>query len=60
LWAGANDISKNNTAEALRSLTKFLEGHKRTNIILIHTLHRHDLSTTSCVNKDMISLQPPV
>jgi hypothetical protein len=60
LWAGANDISKNNTAEALRSFTKFLEGHRRINIILIHTLQRHDLSTTSCVNKEVLKFNRQV
>jgi hypothetical protein len=60
LLAGANDISKNNTAEAPRSLTKFLEGHKRINIILIHTLHRHDLSTTSCVNMEVLKFNRQV
>ncbi|PNF37525.1 hypothetical protein B7P43_G13820 [Cryptotermes secundus] len=49
LWAGANGISKNNTNEALKYLTKFMEEHKRTNIILIHSLHRYDLTTISCV-----------
>jgi hypothetical protein len=54
LWAGANDISKNNTNKALKSLLKFMEGHKRVNIILIHAQHRHDLINTSCVNKKVV------
>jgi hypothetical protein len=53
LWAGANDISKNNTKGAPKSLTKFMEVHKRVNIILINTPHRHDLLSTSCVNKEV-------
>jgi hypothetical protein len=53
LWAGTNDISKNNTNEALRSLWNFMEEHMRTNIILIHAQHRHDLLNTSCVNKEV-------
>jgi hypothetical protein len=60
LWARANDVSKNNTKEALKSLTKFIEGHKRTNIILIHTLHRHDISTTSCVNNEVVKFNRQV
>jgi hypothetical protein len=47
LWAGANDI------EALRNLRNFMEGHMKTNIILIHAQHRHDLINTSCVNKEV-------
>jgi hypothetical protein len=53
LWAGANDISKNNIKEALRSLTKFMEDHKKVNMILIQALHRHDLQDISCVNKEV-------
>jgi hypothetical protein len=54
LWAGANDISKNNTNEALKSLMKFMERHKRLNIFLINAQHRHDLINTSCVNEEVI------
>jgi hypothetical protein len=54
IWAGANDISKNNTKEALKCLIKFMEGNIKTNIILIHALHRHDLTTSSCVNKEVL------
>jgi chaperone required for assembly of F1-ATPase len=43
LWAGTNDISKNNCNEALRSLIKFMDEHKKVNIILLHAQHRHDL-----------------
>jgi hypothetical protein len=60
LWTGANDISKNNTKEALRSLTKFIKGHKGINIILIHTLRRYDLSSTSCVNKEVLKFNRQV
>ncbi|PNF31041.1 hypothetical protein B7P43_G17824 [Cryptotermes secundus] len=61
LWVGANDISKNNTNEALKYLTKFMEEHKRTNnIILIHSLHRYDLTTISCVNKEVVKFNRQV
>jgi hypothetical protein len=53
LWAGANDISKNNCNEALRSLIKCMDEHKKVNIILLHAQHRHDLMYTSCVNKEV-------
>jgi hypothetical protein len=54
LWAGANYISKNNTKGALKSLTKFMKVYKRANIVLINTPHRHDLLSTSCVNKKVV------
>jgi pheromone shutdown protein TraB len=60
LWAGANDISKNNIKEALRSLIKFMEGHKKVNMISIQALHRHDLQDISCVNKEVIKFNRQV
>ncbi|XP_023707919.1 uncharacterized protein LOC111864702 [Cryptotermes secundus] len=53
LWVGANDISKNNTKGAIKSLTSYLEVQRKTNIVLINTPHRHDLVSTSCVNKEV-------
>jgi hypothetical protein len=53
LWAGANDISKNNTKGAIKNLTSYLEVQRKTNIVLINTPHRHDLVATSCVNKEV-------
>ena len=53
LWVGANDISKNNTKGAIKSLTSYLEVQRKTNIVLINTPHRHNLVSTSCVNKEV-------
>jgi hypothetical protein len=60
LWAGANDISRNNTNKALKSLMKFMERHKRINIILIQAQDRHDLINTSCVNKEVVKFNRQV
>jgi hypothetical protein len=54
LWTGANDISKNNTKGALKSLSKFMEVYKSVNIVLINTPHRYHLLPTSCVNKEVV------
>jgi hypothetical protein len=54
LWVGANDINKNNTLDARRSLINFFEEHVGVNIILIHAAHRYDLISTSCVNKEIV------
>jgi hypothetical protein len=37
-----------------------MEDHKRVNVIAIHTLHRHDLQDTSCVNKEVIKFNRQV
>jgi hypothetical protein len=60
LWTGANDISKNNTKEALKSLTKFIKEHNGVNIVIIHTQHRQDLIATSCVNKEVVKFNRQV
>jgi hypothetical protein len=54
LWTGANEVSKNNTKGALKSLTKFMKENKSVNILLIDSPHRYDLMPTSCVNKEIV------
>jgi hypothetical protein len=54
LWAGANDISRNNTKEAQKSLTKFMNENNKVNIVLINSPQRHDLSLSSCVNNEVV------
>jgi lysophospholipase L1-like esterase len=51
VWGGANDISRNNTKEALKLVTDFVNEHKKVNTVLIKAPHRHDLIPESCVNK---------
>jgi hypothetical protein len=43
LWGGSNDIVKNEAVRGLRSLRKFMNGKKNTNIIFITAPHRYDL-----------------
>jgi hypothetical protein len=35
LWGGANDVNTNNTKEALRNLSKFMNANKKVNIVLV-------------------------
>ena len=52
-WGGANDVSKNNSQDGLKSLTKFVEVHSHTNIILMCVPQHHDLPEWSCVNSEV-------
>jgi hypothetical protein len=52
-WTGANDISRNNSKEALKNLSYFMSANDKVNMILINSLPRHDLMPTSCVNKEV-------
>jgi len=42
-WGGANDVSKNNSQDALKHITNFVNVNSHTNIILMCVPHRHDL-----------------
>ena len=53
VWGGANDISKNNTKEALKLLSEFMTEHKELNVVLINSPHIHDLLPDSCVNYEV-------
>jgi hypothetical protein len=53
LWGGTNDISRNNTNEALKNLSNFMNANKKVNIILISSPLRHDLLLSSCVNNEV-------
>ncbi|MDR0751761.1 MAG: hypothetical protein LBF12_04155 [Christensenellaceae bacterium] len=54
LWVGTNYINNNNIIDARRCLKKFCEIHKDANIILIQAPHRHDLISTSCINREVV------
>jgi hypothetical protein len=56
LWTGANDISRNNSKEALKNLSYFMSANDEVNMILINSLPRHDLMPTPCVNKEVNNL----
>lgn len=46
-----NDISRNNTKEALKSVSEFVNENKKLNVVLINSPHRHDLLPASYVNQ---------
>jgi hypothetical protein len=53
VWAGANDIGKNNANEGIKNIVNSVKGSRRTNIIIMEALHRHDLIDWSCVNEEI-------
>jgi hypothetical protein len=55
LWGGANDVYNNNSWDALKLITEFMEINKHTNIIILCIPHRHDLPEWSCVNKGILA-----
>lgn len=55
IWAGANDVAKNEANLALHSLQKALSTLHNTNVIVVGVPHRHDLPVWSCVNKEIES-----
>jgi lysophospholipase L1-like esterase len=52
-WRGTNDVSKNNSQDALKHITNIVKVNSRTNIILMCVPHRHDLPEWSCVNSEV-------
>jgi hypothetical protein len=53
VWGGSNGISKNNCRQAITNLSDFVKNSHGSNVIVINAPHRHDLSTQSCVNKEV-------
>jgi hypothetical protein len=54
VWGGSNDVSKNNTSEAIKQLCKFAEENNEVNLIVMKAPPRHDLISTSCVNSEVL------
>jgi len=54
VWGGSNDISKQNTREALRHLCNFIESNQNVNMIVILAPQRYDLMPSSCVNLEVV------
>jgi len=48
--AGANDIYKNKSSEALHKVIQFMQRNYNTNIIMYGVPQRYDLLSSSCVN----------
>jgi len=51
---GSNDISRNNTKEALYQLCNFIEKETTVNLVIMRVPLRHDLMSSSCVNKEVL------
>jgi len=54
VWGGSNDISRNNTNEAINQLCKFIEEKTTVNLAIMKTPLRHDLISSSCVNNEVL------
>jgi len=54
IWAGCNDINRNESMKGLKYLNDFVNQTKNTNIMII-TPHRHDLPITSCINNEVLN-----
>jgi hypothetical protein len=50
---GSNDIAKNNSTVGMRHLLDFVINATHTIVIVMSALHRHDLMSDSCVNKEI-------
>jgi hypothetical protein len=53
VWGGSNDISRNNTKEALKNLSNSMNSNKNVNTVLINPPPRHDLMPSSCVDNEV-------
>jgi lysophospholipase L1-like esterase len=54
VWGGSNDISRNNTKEAIHQLCKFSEQKTTVNLVIMKVPLRHDLMPSSCVNNEVL------
>ena len=53
VWGGANDISRNNMKDAVKSVSEFVFVNIELNVVLINSPHIHDLLPESCVNQEV-------
>ena len=54
VWGGSIDIGKNNSQEALRHLSTFVEKRQKVNIVVMSAPPRYDLILSSCVNNEVV------
>jgi hypothetical protein len=54
IWGGSHDIAKNAVITGLKHMVKFVKEKNNTNIVIMEAPQRHDLSTLSCVNNEVI------
>jgi hypothetical protein len=55
VWGGANDIAKNEANNGLTHISNFVKLRKHTNVLLVSAPTRFDLSSASCVNREVIA-----
>ena len=55
-WGGSNDVCKNNSRTKLKHILNYVKNISHTNIILMCVPHRFDLIDSSCVNKQVCSI----
>jgi len=60
VWGGSNDISRNNTKEAIDQLRNFIEEETTVNLVIMKVPLRHDLMPTSCVNKEVLKFNTQI
>lgn len=53
---GSNDISRNESCEAVRALSKNLPKFKKGKVFVVGVPHRHDLTVTSIVNEEVVKV----
>jgi len=53
VWGGSNDISKQNSEEAVKHLCNFTKSHQDIKVIVVAAPQRHDLMPSSCVNSEV-------
>jgi hypothetical protein len=54
VWGGSNDISRNNTKEAIDQLCNFIKEETTVNRVIMKAPLRHDLMPSSCVNNEVL------
>jgi translation initiation factor 2 gamma subunit (eIF-2gamma) len=53
MWGGTRDIGRNEANKALHQISKFVQSHNQTNVIVMSAPHRYNLDPNSCVNKEV-------
>jgi hypothetical protein len=52
IWGGSNDINKNESLKGLKYIASFAAQNQHTIIIIMPTVHRHDLLKSACINTE--------
>ena len=55
LCGGTMDVARNDSKQGLSSAFQFVKNIEHTNVIVVDTPHRFDLSPSSCVNEEVIT-----